>query len=64
MKQISPSEFWVFWGLIFAARVHGRQGCVWMRDDPDRIGFKVDFPKTMTKTKTWRNWEGNGLVVC
>ena len=51
MKEISPSEFWVFWGLIFAARVHGRQGCVWMKDAPDRIGFKVDHTKNMTKTR-------------
>ena len=51
IKEVSPSEFWIFWGLIIAARVYGKQGDVWMRSDPEGIEPVVDFTKNMTKAR-------------
>ena len=52
MKEVSPSEFWIFWVLIIAARVYWKQGDVWMRSDPEGIEPVVDFTKnSMTKSR-------------
>ena len=52
MKEVSPSEFWIFWVLIIAARVYWKQGDVWMRSDPEGIEPVVDFTnKNMTKSR-------------
>ena len=40
-KEVSPSEFWTFWGLVFTTRRQG--GCVQVRCETDSAGFKVDF---------------------
>ena len=38
-QEISPSEFWVFQAVVFAARIHGRQGNItWEKHDPDGRG--------------------------
>ena len=48
MNEVSPHEFWVFWGLIIAARVFGKQGDVWVRAQPDGIKPAVNFTKYMS----------------
>ena len=43
VKTMSEREFWYFWGLILAARVHGRKGELWDRKDPEGIRQRVDY---------------------
>ena len=54
MEETSPSEFWVFWGFVFDARVHRRRGsCVWVTHRPDGVHSKVNFQGHMKKTMHW-----------
>ena len=36
--------------MIFAARVHGRQECVWTRHEPEGVDSRVDFTDHVIKT--------------
>ena len=50
MKEVSQHEFWVFWGLILAARACGKKGGdIWMRGPVDGIEPVVDFSDHMPK---------------
>ena len=53
MREITDHEFWVWWGIIIAARIEGRIGTdmMWDRSDPEGYGTKVDMTKYMTKSR-------------
>ena len=49
IKPISEKEFWIFWGIILAARVHGRFGELWDHGQPERQQRKVDYGNFMKR---------------
>ena len=42
----------------------GRQGCVWMREDPDTVDFGVDFTEHMTKARLLEIKNVDECAVC
>lgn len=44
---ISENEFWIWWGLLLVARVHGRIGKIWDTVDPAGVDFRVDYAQYM-----------------
>ena len=48
-KDVSDSEFWIWWGLILVARVYGKKGDIWMKQQPDGIEPIVDFTRHIAK---------------
>jgi hypothetical protein len=51
VHEITKKEFWVFWGLMISARIHGRQGQLWDESDeePDGIEQPVNLGHHMLK---------------
>ena len=48
VQEITEREFWVFWGIIVAARLDGRKGGrLWDRMEPEGYGAKVDLSRYM-----------------
>ena len=48
VHEITEREFWVFWGILLAARLEGRRGGkLWDRSEPDGYGSKVDLSRHM-----------------
>jgi hypothetical protein len=41
--EITKNEFWVFFGLMISARIHGRQGQLWDDEDEEPQGIKQPF---------------------
>ena len=53
MSLISEREFWIFFGLMLAARLEGRVGTLWDTDtkSPDGILRNVNYSKHMSRTR-------------
>jgi hypothetical protein len=51
VKEITKSEFWVFFGLMVSARIHGRQGQLWDNEDvePEGVEQPVNLGHHMLK---------------
>ena len=47
INEISEHEFWVWWGIVIAARSFGRKGNMWDRDEPEGCTKKVDLSEFM-----------------
>jgi Transposase IS4 len=45
--EITEQEFWVWWGIVIAARIEGRTGTMCDRAGPEGYGEKVDMGKYM-----------------
>lgn len=58
MELISEREFWIWWGIIIVARLEGRKGNVWDKNEPEGYGKKVDMRKYMVQDRhrAIRNW--------
>jgi len=52
VNTISPHEFWCFWGIILAARIHGRKGDVWESTPEEGYpNFCVNMSEYMSKNQ-------------
>ncbi len=40
MHEITKNEFWVFFGMMISARIHGRQGQLWDEEDDEPEGIE------------------------
>jgi hypothetical protein len=40
VKEVTKNEFWVFFGIMVSARIHGRQGQVWDDEDEEPEGIE------------------------
>jgi len=49
IRHISEREFWIFWGIILAARIHGRFGELWDQGQPEGQQHKVDYGHFMKR---------------
>jgi hypothetical protein len=47
IRKITEREFWVWWGIVIAARIEGRTGTMWDQTGPEGYGKKVDMGKYM-----------------
>ena len=48
VHEITEREFWIFWGIIIAARLDGRKGRrLCDRMEPEGYGAKVDLSRYM-----------------
>ena len=51
VQEISEREFWIFWGIIIKARLHGRKGSVWDKHEPEGDMPKVDVSEYMRESR-------------
>ena len=49
IKRISEREFWKFWGIMLKARIWGRTGNVWDKEEPEGYEPTIDCTNDMTK---------------
>ena len=51
MRETSSSQSWMLLGQIFAAQIHGRQGHILTRQEPDGVDFGVNFSKRVMRVR-------------
>jgi hypothetical protein len=51
MNLISKNEFWIWFGILLAARIEGRKGDMWDKNEPERYGKKVDLSLFITRSR-------------
>lgn len=51
VREITEQEFWIWWGIFTAARVHGRKGNLWDRYEPEGCDKTVDYSSDMVETR-------------
>jgi len=47
MRHVTEKEFWIFFGILIAARIHGRYGSVWDSGQPEGQRSMVNYAKYM-----------------
>jgi len=57
IKHISEREFWIFWGIIVAACIHGRFGDLWDIGWLEGQRHKVDYSNFMKQYQFQQIWE-------
>ena len=59
IREISENEFWKWWGIVVAARIHGKKGDLWEKVDGEGYGAsRVDLSPFMThgRFQEIRSW--------
>jgi Transposase IS4 len=51
MNLISKNEFWIWFGILLAARIEGRKGDMWEKNEPEGYAKKVDLSSFMTRSR-------------
>jgi len=57
MRHVTEKEFWIFFGILIAAHIHGRYGSVWDSGQPEGQRSMVNYAKYMKQYRFLQIWD-------